>query len=335
MGGDHAPAAIVEGAVLASRALGVHVQLVGRAADVSRELKRHGGSSLPIEVVDAPDVVAMDESPAKAIRKKHSSMVIGLEAVHQGRACGFVSAGNSGAVMACAMFTLKRLADLERPAIGTIIPTVSVGGLDGALRTHSACLLIDAGANVDCKPHHLRDFAVMGATYMKALFGKTSPTVGLLANGEEESKGNDLTQRTHELLKQLPVRYRGYVEGRDIFRGKTDVVVCDGFVGNAVLKSAEGLAEMIFGLIKEELGKSIFRKLMSAVPAAYLKQSLKKLDYAEYGGAPLLGVRGVTIIAHGSSSPKAICNAIRVASELARKDLVNQMASALGSATQS
>ncbi|MBI2059914.1 MAG: phosphate acyltransferase PlsX [Nitrospirae bacterium] len=314
MGGDHAPMAAVDGAIQAARDLKIPVLLVGRKNTVDHELKRFSYYDLPIEVLDAPDVVAMDESPAKAIRRKGSSIVVGLEAVRNGKASAFVSAGNSGAVMACALFTLKRLADIERPAIATPVPT-----------NNSTCLLIDAGANVDCKPQHLRDFAVMGATYMKALLGKSAPTVGLLANGEEESKGNDLTQKTAEALKAAPVRYTGYVEGRDIFKGKVDVVVCDGFVGNAILKASEGLAEMILSLIKTELTKSTFRKVVSAVPALYLKELAKRLDYAEYGGAPLLGVRGITIISHGASSPKAIRNAVRSASELAHKDLIGQM----------
>ncbi|MBI2891323.1 MAG: phosphate acyltransferase PlsX [Nitrospirae bacterium] len=321
MGGDHAPGAVVEGAVQAARDLKIPVLLVGRKPEIEAELRRHGAEESLLRIEHAPDIIAMDESPARAIRRKESSIGIGLDRVRDGKACAFVSAGNSGAVMACALFVLRRIADIERPAIAITVPT-----------SNSNCLLIDAGANVDCKPQHLRDFAIMGATYVHALDGTSAPSVGLLANGEEESKGNDLTQKTHELLKATHLKYAGYVEGRDLYRGKTDVVVCDGFVGNAVLKASEGLAEMIFKAVKEELTKSMLRKALAALPAVFLRTLFKRLDYAEYGGAPLLGVKGVTIIAHGASNAKAIRNAVKTAWELHRKGLMTQMERALHTA---
>ncbi len=312
MGGDFAPRSIVEGAVLASREHGVPVLLVGDEKAVRRELAGHDGTgSLPLEVAHASEVVGMDESPLAPIRKKKdSSIKVAFDLLKKGEASAVVSAGNSGAVLATAVFVLEKLKGVDRPAIGTIFPTLK-----------GWTLLLDAGANVDCKPSHLVQFAVMGDAYGKYILKKTRPMVGLLSNGEEESKGNELIRETNAVLRRSPIGYIGPVEGRDIFNGRADVVICDGFVGNAALKICEGLAEAIGSMIKEEVKVSLRAKLAYLLARTAVNDIKKKLDYSEYGGAPLLGVNGVVIIGHGRSSPKAVKNAIRLAHDFAQIDL--------------
>lgn len=306
MGGDHAPHVEVEGAVLAAKEFGSHIILVGDRNVVEKELSRHNAESLPISVRHASEVVGMDESPSKALRKKNSSMRLAFDLVKSGEAAAVVSAGNSGAAMATAMFVLRKLEGVDRPAIATVMPTLK-----------GACVVLDVGANVDCKPSHLVQFAIMGDVYAQFILKKERPSVGLLSNGEEESKGTDVTRETHAILKQLPMNYIGYIEGRDIFAGNADVVVCDGFVGNVVLKTSEGLADAIGQMLKEEISKSPLAKLGYLLSKGAFGRFKKKVDYSEYGGAPLLGIDGVGIIGHGGSTPKAIKNAIRVAQEFA------------------
>ncbi|HLB05849.1 MAG TPA: phosphate acyltransferase PlsX [Thermodesulfobacteriota bacterium] len=304
MGGDHAPVVEVKGAVLAAKEYGSHVILVGDRDTVEKELSSHNAGNLPISIRHASEVIGMEESPSKALRKRDSSMRVAFELVKNGEADAVVSAGNSGAAMATAMFVLRKLEGVDRPAIATVMPTLK-----------DACVVLDVGANVDCKPFHLAQFAVMGDVYAQFILKKEKPRVGLLSNGEEESKGTDVTRETHAILKQLPMNYIGYIEGRDIFAGNADVVVCDGFVGNVVLKTSEGLADAISQMLKEEILKSPLAKLGYLLSKGAFRKFKKKVDYSEYGGAPLLGIDGVGIISHGSSTPNAIKNAIRVAQE--------------------
>lgn len=313
MGGDRAPHVNVEGAILAAEELDITVALVGDKDIIepllNREKERRKKGS--IVVVHAPEVVAMSESPALAIRKKkNSSISLALELVKKGEADAAISAGNSGAMMAFSMFVMKRLPGVERPAIATVMPNIN-----------GATVLLDAGANVECKPSNIVQFAIMGSAYASTILGIKFPRVGLLSNGEEEEKGTDLTRESHELLKKTPLNYIGYVEGRDIFKGTVDVVVCDGFVGNIVLKVAEGVAYAITNILKNEVNQSIFSKLGFAIAMPALKALKKKIDYEEYGGAPLLGVDGISIICHGSSSSFAIKNAIRYAKECVDRKL--------------
>jgi len=276
---------------------------------VRKEMARHPGSdSLPLTVVHASEAVGMDESPLTPIRKKKdSSIKVAYDLVKKGEAAALFSAGNSGAVLATAVFVLEKLKGVDRPAIGTIFPTLK-----------GWTLLLDAGANVDCKSFHLVQFAIMGAAYAKYVLKIKEPAVGLLSNGEEESKGNELIRETNAILRKTSIGYVGPVEGRDIFNGRADVVVCDGFVGNAALKICEGLAEAIGAMIKEEVKGSLMAKLAYLLARGAVNDIKKKLDYSEYGGAPLLGVDGVVIIGHGRSSAKAVKNAIRLAHEYAQ-----------------
>lgn len=306
MGGDHAPHVEVEGAVLAAKEYGSQIILVGDAEIVEKELSKYAVKDLPIYVKQASEVIRMDESPSKALRKKDSSMRVAFDLVKNGEADAVVSAGNSGAAMATAMVVLRKLEGVDRPAIATVMPTLK-----------GACVVLDVGANVDCKPFHLAQFAVMGDVYAQFILKKERPRVGLLSNGSEETKGTDLTRETHAILKQLPMNYIGYIEGRDIFAGNADVVVCDGFVGNVVLKTSEGLADAIGKMLKEEILKSPLAKFGYLLSKEAFGRFKKKVDYSEYGGAPLLGIDGVGIISHGSSTPNAIKNAIRVAQEFA------------------
>jgi len=268
---------------------------------------------LDITVHHASEVVGMHDSAADAVRKKRDSSIrVAFDLVKKGEADAVVSAGNSGATMACGMFVLKRLAGIERPAIAQAFPTL-----------RGDTLVLDVGGNVDCKPAHLVQFAIMGEVYARLVMGIAQPRIGLLSNGEEESKGNDLTRETSALLKKTSLDYTGYIEGRDIFDGVVDVVVCDGFVGNVVLKLSEGLVEAVGKMLKDELKGSFLSKLGYLLAKRAFASFKKKVDYAEYGGAPLLGINGVGMICHGGSSPKAIKNAIRFTYEDVQK-VVNQ-----------
>jgi glycerol-3-phosphate acyltransferase PlsX len=324
MGGDHAPGEIVLGAVQAAREYGFGVYLVGPQDRIQAELAHHNTQGLDLPIVHTDEFIPMDEhNPAKAVRNKNTSMVRALQLVKDGEALGAVSAGNSGAMMAAAsLMTLKRLKGVERAALGGILPTKD-----------SACMVIDMGANTDCKPEYLQQFALMGSIYMERIMHLKSPRVGLLANGEEEGKGNQQVQEAHQLLKAnastLGVNFIGNVEGRDIFAGTVDVVVCDGFVGNVVLKVSEGLSEVLLGLIKAEMTKSLPNKLAALVLQSDLRNMGKRLDYAEYGGLPLLGVNGVAIISHGRSNAKAIKNALRVARQTAETGVAQAIAEGL------
>src|SRR5438309_492556 len=309
MGGDLAPRPEVEGSVLAAREFGVRVLLVGIPAEVKRELARHSVRGLSIEGISASEVIAMSDSPEQAFRrKKDSSAHIAARLVRSGQADALVSAGNTGALLTIARFVLGTLPSVQRPALAAPFPT-SRGGVT---------VLIDAGANVDSKVAHLVQFAVMGEIYYRAIFGTRRPKVALLSIGEEEMKGNELTREVHSRLKQSTLNFVGNVEGREIFGGDVDVIVCDGFIGNIALKISEGVAQHIVNLLKDALQSTLSSQVGYVLSRKAYKSFRKKIDYSEYGGAPLLGVRGVTVIGHGSSNAHAIKNAIRVATELVR-----------------
>src|SRR5579862_6796135 len=312
MGGDHAPRTEVEGSVLAARELGVRVLLVGVEPDVKRELARYDHRGLNIEVVPASEVIAMSDSPTQAFRKKKdSSAHVAASLVKQGQADALMSAGNTGAVMTVARFMLGTLPSVQRPALAAPFPT-GRGGVS---------VLLDVGANVDSKVAHLVQFAVMGEIYYRVIFGAPRPKVALLSIGEEEMKGNELTREAYGRLKQLPLNFIGNVEGRDIFSGAVDVIVCDGFIGNVALKISEGVAQHIAALLKKALSSTIAARVGYLLSRGAYAKFRRTIDYSEYGGAPLLGVRGITVIAHGGSNANAIKNAVRVAAELARARL--------------
>jgi glycerol-3-phosphate acyltransferase PlsX len=305
MGGDHAPGPIVDGALAAARYSGVAVTLVGRGDAIGAELRRHPDvSALDLTVVDAPDVVAMDEAPAVVLRKKpRASIRVAAELVRDGAASAVVSAGHTGAAVMAAHATFGMLKGVDRPALAPAIPT----------RTGMAVLL-DAGATVECKPAYLLQFGVMGAVYAQTLLGVAAPRVGLLSIGEEEGKGNDLTKEAYRLLKAAPLTFVGNVEARDVFSGKADVIVCDGFTGNVVLKLSEGLVEMVEEQLGEELSSTFSSQVGYLLSRRAYRRFRKRVDYSEYGGAPLLGVSGLVLVCHGRSSAKAIRNAVVAAS---------------------
>ena len=310
MGGDHAPKSEVEGAIRATQELGVRVILVGQADIVGAELAKHPDASrLPIEIHHASQFITMEDSAAKAVRtKKDSSIRIATRLVRDDIAQGVVSAGNTGAVMATAKMVLGMIRGVDRPALASALPTV----------TGHPVVLLDVGANVDCNAAMLAQFAVMGENYSRIIFHSSNPRVGLLSIGEEDHKGNELTKAVQPLLKNLPINFIGNVEGRDIYRGLADVVVCDGFIGNVVLKVSEGLVEMIKTMLQESLAATVTRKIGYVLSQNAYTDFRKRVDYSEYGGAPLLGVKGVCIICHGRSNTNAIKNAIRVAAEFAQ-----------------
>ncbi len=287
MGGDHAPRPEVEGAVVAAREFGVRILLVGLAPELKRELAKHAHRGLPIEIVPASEVITMHDSPSQAFRKKKdSSAHVAAKLVRGGLADGFISAGNTGAVMAVARFGLGTLSSVDRAALAAPFPTADGG----------TSVMLDVGANVDSKPAHLVQFAVMGEIYYRAIFGTRRPKVALLSIGEEEMKGNELTREAHIRLKQSTLNFVGNVEGREIFGGAVDVIVCDGFIGNVALKISEGVAQHIVGLLKDALQSTLSSQVGYVLSKKAYRNFRKKIDYSEYGGAPLLGVRGVTVI---------------------------------------
>src|SRR5512142_1536157 len=310
MGGDHAPTAEVEGAVRAARDLGVKVILAGREEVVRPELAKHDGyRDLPIEIVHASEIITMDDSAARAVRtKRDSSMRVASRLVRDGVAEGFVSAGNTGAVMATAKMVQGVVPGVDRPALAGAFPTIIKG---------SPVVVVDVGANVDCAPRMLAQFAIMGEIYSRIILGRRRPRVGILSIGEEAHKGNEVTRSAAPLMKRLSLNFIGNVEGRDIYGGEVDVIVCDGFIGNVALKVSEGLVEMVRHLLREWLEATISGKIGYVLAKSAFLDFKKRVDYSEYGGAPLLGVRGVCIICHGRSNANAIKNAIRVAKEFA------------------
>ena len=313
MGGDRSPSAEVEGAILAAKEHNVEIILVGDEKILQAEIKKHGAFDLPISIFHASQRVEMHESPASVLRRKRdSSIIIATNLVKEGKASAVVSAGHTGATMASALFILGPMKGVDRPAIATILPTVQ-----------GVAIMLDVGANVDCKPEHLFQFAIMGNSYAIKVLHKDNPRIGLLSIGEEDTKGNILTKETFKHLKDSPLNFIGNVEGRDVYTGNADVIVCDGFIGNVALKISEGVAETIGKLLADEIEKSFFGKIGYLLMKSAFSSFKKRVDYAEYGGAPLLGVNGICIICHGRSSPRAIKNAITMAIELTRLQTIN------------
>ncbi len=317
MGGDYAPQKIVEGAVLAARESShVSIVLVGKPQEIEAELAKHDISGLSITLHPASQVIGMEHSPSKATKTMHdASIVVAMRLLHEKKVDAVVSAGNSGAVMTAALRILGRIHGVYRPAITTVLPTLS-----------GHCMITDAGANTECKPEYLLQFAVMGKIAAETILDIKNPKVGLLSIGEEKEKGSHLTKHAYPLLEHCKdIEFVGNVEGRDIPRGKSDVVVCDGFVGNVVLKTMEGTADVIGKMLKTEITSSWMAKMGYLLIRSALKRFKKRVDYAEYGGAPLLGVNGVCIISHGKSSAKAIKNAVRVANLVSEKKIVERI----------
>lgn len=319
MGGDHAPREVVQGAVQAARDYDLPVLLVGHSGAIEEELRRLGPAGRKVEVVHASEVVEMKEVPGAALRKKKdSSLRVGLNLVAEGKASSFVSAGNSGAVMGGALLILRKIRGIERPAIAVAIPTPK-----------GPVVLIDAGANVECRPSQLFQFGVMGETYARRILGVPKPRVGLVSIGEEESKGNELTRETVSLFRKSGLCFVGNVEGRDFFEGRADVFVCDGFVGNVILKTMEGMAVALGHFLREEIRKSLLAQVGALFAGGAIRSVRKRLDYEEYGGAPLLGVRGGVVICHGASRARAIQNAVRMAGSMHRFGVEEEIARAV------
>jgi glycerol-3-phosphate acyltransferase PlsX len=305
MGGDRAPFVVVQGAVEAAREYGLSIILVGDSEIIRAELDKYDTADLPISVKHAEEVVAMDETPSQAMRKKKKSSIrLAVDLVRSGESRAFVSAGNTGAAMAHAKYRWGRLKGVERPAIAVQLPTP-----DGMTT------LLDAGATLDCKPKHLVQFAIMGEMYARYILRKSDPRVALLSIGEEEAKGTDVIREAFTALKRSSVNFIGNLDGKEVYQGKADVIVCDGLIGNVALKISESAAEMMQGILRNELERSWQSRLGAFILKPAFRNLKKAVDYSEYGGAPLLGVNGICIIAHGRSSAKAIKNAIRVAGE--------------------
>ncbi len=327
MGGDYAPREVVHGAVLAAREYGVAIQLVGVPEAIQSELKRHSTAGLEISIVPATEVVAMDEKPSRAVtRKKDSSIVVTTKQVAEGLADGMVAAGSTGAAAVAAQIGLGRIKNVDRSAIACLMPTC----------TPNRCIVIDVGANVECDPNQLLQFGLMGSILAKGLMNIDKPTVGLLNIGTEETKGNQLVQDAYKLLKDhANINFIGFVEGRDFPMGKCNVVVTDGFTGNVALKTAEGISKMITVMLRHELLRTVPGRLASVMAKPALVALKQRIDYNEAGGALLVGVKGVCVIAHGGSRSIAIKNAIRVAKDMVVADVVRKIETTLNVTTVS
>ncbi len=311
MGSDNAPAVEVEGAIQAIEEFGYELILVGDKERIEKELKKHGSYSDKLSIVHASEVIEMHDPAAISVRRKrNSSIVVGMDLIKKEKADAFVSAGNTGAVVCAATLSLRLLPAIERPGIAIIIPALA-----------GTSLIMDVGANISAKPIHLLQYGIMADAYSRYILGKTNPTVGLLNVGEEESKGTDFIRESHTLLSESKLNFIGNIEGRDIYSGKADIVLCDGFVGNVILKVSESVVDTIMQLLKREIKSSIIATVGAALASSAFAVLKKKMDYSEYGGAPLLGVDGRCIISHGSSSPKAIKNAVKFAGEFVAKDV--------------
>ncbi|MEH2353683.1 MULTISPECIES: phosphate acyltransferase PlsX [unclassified Nostoc] len=319
MGGDHAPGEIVAGALRAREELGVDIFLVGDPQQIEAALPSKTSLG-QVEIVTAEEAIAMDEEPLNAVRRKRKASInVAMDLVKQQKADAVFSAGHSGAAMASALLRLGRLPGIERPAIGTVFPTIIAG---------KPVLVLDVGANVDCRPKFLEQFGVMGSAYSKYVLGTDEPKVGLLNIGEEDSKGNDAAVRAHQLLREnSQINFIGNAEGRDVLSGRFDVIVCDGFVGNVLLKFAEAVGEVILQILREELPQGLHGQIGSALLKPNLKRIKQRMDHAEHGGALLLGVAGVCFIGHGSSQAPSIFNAIRMAKEAVDNQVIQRIQS--------
>jgi len=321
MGGDHGILVTVKGSIDAVVEYDVDVILVGREELIKNELSKYSYDRNKIEIINADEVIHNDDEPARAIRrKKNSSMVVGLNLVKDGVADAFISAGSTGALLSGGLLIVKRIKGIERAALATVYPTKK-----------GVSLLLDIGANSECKPKYLQQFAVMGSVYSEKILGINSPKIGLVNNGTEEGKGNELTKETYKILKESPINFYGNIEARDIPEGLVDVLICDGFVGNVILKLTEGLASSIFSMLKEEFMKSLTTKMGALLLKPGLSKFKKKLDYTEYGGAPLLGIKGAVFKAHGSSDSKAIKNAIKQAKIFLENKVIEKIKEDIGS----
>lgn len=319
MGGDHAPPVNVDGAVAAFREFGISTLLVGRAEILKPLLRDSGFSGPEIEIVDAADVVTMADPATAAIRRKRDSSIrVAANCVRDGRAEGLVSAGHTGAAMVSAKMVIGTIENVDRPALATVLPNLT-----------GHCLLLDVGANPDAKTQHFKEFAVMGSIYAQLAFGKRSPSVGLMSIGEEDTKGSERSKEAFKTLKETGLNFIGNVEGRDVFNGKVDVIVTDGFTGNVILKVSESLSEMVEQLLREEIKRTLKASVGFLLSRTAFRRFKSRLDYSEYGGAPLLGVKGCVIICHGRSSAKAIKNAIRFAAEFSRRNLAQKIQSSI------
>jgi len=320
MGGDNAPFSNIEGAIAAlspdgigpvARKEKIEIILVGEKDMLKKELAKRGASALPLQIKDASQAIDMDESPLEAYRNKpNSSIAEGIKMLKSGEADGFVSAGNSGAVMATSVMELDKLKGVARPAIASVFPTLK-----------ESCVIVDVGANAECKPKHLYQFALMGEAYIRYVFKRRIPRVALLSMGHEEGKGNALTKAAYKLLMKSDINFIGNIEGSDIVKGTADVVVCDGFVGNVVLKFGESLAMSILSLLKQEVKKSFVRRIGAGIMKGSFRDVKKNINYEETGGAPLLGIDGSCIICHGISTPKAVKNAVNALAEYIVQDV--------------
>ena len=319
MGGDHAPQVTVEGGIWAAREYGIEVVMVGQRDLLEAELARHETAGLSLPVVHASEVLEMEDEPASAAKtKKDSSMAVGMELVRRGEADAFFSAGNSGGIMAVALFRLGRVKGIKRPAASAVYPTLK-----------GACVLLDVGANTDCKPEWLLQFAVMGGVYAEKALGLSNPRVGIISNGEEEGKGSILVKEAYQLLKGSHLNFIGNVEGKDVPLGLADVAVTDGFTGNVVVKLSEGLAKFLLGVIEKEIRSGTLTTMGGLLAKPALVKTKKLLDYSEIGGAPLLGVNGVVIIGHGRSNAKAVKNGIGVAKRAAEGRMLQAISEGL------
>ncbi|HSP95247.1 MAG TPA: phosphate acyltransferase PlsX [Thermoanaerobaculia bacterium] len=319
MGGDNAPQVNVDGAIAAAREFGIATLLVGRTAQLTPLLMDSGYRGGDIHILDAPEVVTMDEHPVAALRKKRNSSIrVAANCVRDGRAEGLVSAGNTGAAMVAAKMVIGTIEGVDRPALATVLPNLT-----------GHCLLLDVGANPEAKTQHFKEFAVMGSIYGQLVFGKPSPTIGLMSIGEEDTKGSDRTKEAFKSLKETGLNFIGNVEGRDVFNGRVDVIVTDGFTGNVILKVSESLSEMVEQLLREEIKRTLKASVGFLLSRSAFRRFKTRLDYSEYGGAPLLGVKGCVIICHGRSSAKAVKNAIRLAAEFSRQNLAQKIQSSI------
>ena len=324
MGGDEGPRSIIDGALVAARHLQVGLLLVGAPDEIERELARHPRApALDVKILDTPDFIAMGENAAEALRRKpRASIRLAAEAVRDGDATALFSAGHTGASVMAALGAFGRLPGVDRPALATIIPTL-----------RKPAVLLDCGATVECRPQHLVHFAVMGAAYARVALGCTAPRVGLLSVGSEEGKGNDLTREAHQLLKGAPVEFVGNVEGRDVYSGNVDVIVCDGFTGNVTLKISEGLVDTVEQLLHDELSATFGTRVGYLLSRQAFRRFRKRVDASEYGGAPILGMKGLCVVGHGRSSAKAVRNAVAMAARFVSQGLVGQLARDSAAAT--
>jgi glycerol-3-phosphate acyltransferase PlsX len=324
MGGDFGPEINIPGSLAAARETGVRLILVGDEPSIRKELERHAHADVRFEIVHTTQVAGMAEKPSDVLRrKKDSSMQVAFRLVREGRAHGVVTAGNSGAALACGMFILGRISGVDRPALASIMPTLK-----------KPIVLIDVGANADCKPYNLVQFGLMAEVLARCVLDISSPKVGILSIGVEEGKGNSLTKDAFTLLKGSSLNFIGNVEGRDVFTGETDVIVCDGFVGNVALKLSEGLGSALASMLKTELKKSIWSRLGTLIALPAFKRFAKKIDYAEYGGAPILGLNGIAIVCHGKSNARAITTALQQAAIFVEKKANDHLVEGLHANTE-